>query len=50
MTIAEKIEFRNAIFLICNSINFWFIFKWRFFVLIFAMSYCIWLFDMKNNV
>ena len=41
MTIIKKIEFRNAVFLIYNSINFWFIFKRRFFVLIFAMSYYI---------
>ena len=27
MTIIKKIEFRNVIFLIYNSINFWFIFK-----------------------
>ena len=41
MTIAKKIEFRNAIFLAYNSINFWFIFKRRFSALILAMSYYI---------
>ena len=50
ITITEKIEFRNAVFLIYNSINFWFIFRRRFFVLIFAMSCCIWLFDIKDNI
>ena len=50
VTIIKEIEFRNIVFLIYNSINFWFISKWRFFVLIFAMSYCIWLFDIKDNV
>ena len=50
ITIAKEIEFRNAIFLACNSINFWFIFRRRFSVLILAMSYCIWSFDIKDNV
>ena len=50
MTIAEEIEFRNAVFLVCNSINFWFIFRRRFSVLILAMSCCIWLFDIRDNV
>ena len=41
VTIIKKIKFRNVVFLIYNSINFWFIFKRRFFALIFAMSYYI---------
>ena len=50
ITIAKKIKFRNVVFLICNSISFWFIFKRRFFVLILVMSCYIWLFDIRDNV